>query len=106
MPPLFADRCHPVTWSPCFEGKGSLMFFLGALIAVGAALAFAVVGLLTLWGGGETLTHELPRDFRRSAASPARRVLGVALVGIPLLLTAIFGLLAAWRVLMVAFGLG
>jgi len=82
------------------------MFFLGALIAIGASIAFAVVGLLTLWGGGETLTRELPRGFTRSATSPARRVLGVALVAVPLVITALFGLLAAGRVLMVALGLG
>lgn len=81
------------------------MYVLGVLIAIGAAVAFAVVGALTLWGGFETAARELPRDFTRSAASPARRLLTLALVGLPLVITALFGLLAAGRILQVAFGL-
>jgi ABC-type enterochelin transport system permease subunit len=82
------------------------MYLLGVLIAIGAAVAFAVVGALTLWGGLVTFTSELPRDYRRSAATPAQRALTLALVGLPLVITALFGLLAAGRILQVALGLG
>jgi Na+(H+)/acetate symporter ActP len=82
------------------------MFLLGVLIAIGAAIAFAVVGALTLWGGLDAVSSELPRDFRRSAATPAQRAFTVAIVALPLVITALFGLLAAGRILQVAFGLG
>ena len=83
-----------------------MLALLGSLIAVGAALAFAAVGLLTLWGGREVFTRELPRDFTRSALTPGRRALTALVVGLPLGITALFGLLAAGRILQVALGLG
>ncbi|GAB4434240.1 MAG: hypothetical protein OHK0015_23810 [Chloroflexi bacterium OHK40] len=82
------------------------MAALGSLIALGAALVFAIVGLLTLWGGLITLTGELPRGFRRTAAGPGNRAATVALVALPLIATAAFSLLAAWRILLVALGMG
>lgn len=81
------------------------MFALGVLIAIAAAVAFAAMGGLTLWGGLDTLTREVPRDFRRSAASGAQRALTLAMVGLPLLITGLFGILAAGRLVQVALGL-
>jgi hypothetical protein len=83
-----------------------MLALLGSLIAIGAALTFAAVGLLTLWAGRASLDREVARDFVRSPAPPARRALAVALVAVPLVLTGLFGLLAAGRILMVAIGLG
>ncbi len=82
------------------------MFILGSLIAAAAAIVFAVVGLLTLWGGAETLSRELPPDFIRSATSGARRAGTLLLVGLPIGIVALFALLAAWRIAAVAIGLG
>lgn len=81
------------------------MFILGSLIAAGAAVAFAAAGLLTLWGGLDTLSRELPRGFLRSGASAAQRAFTLALVGLPLTIVGLFGLLAAARILQVALGL-
>jgi hypothetical protein len=82
-----------------------MLALLGSLIAIGAAIVFAVVGLLTLWGGRESAAHELAPDFRRSALKPGARLVTLLAVGIPLVITALFGLLAAGRILQVAFGL-
>jgi hypothetical protein len=82
-----------------------MLFFLGVLIAIGAGIFFAALGLLTLWGGFDTLRSELPREQRRRPSSGAQ-VATLTLVGIPLLITAFFGLLAAGRFIQVAFGLG
>jgi hypothetical protein len=81
------------------------MYILGVLIAVGAALAFAAIGALTLWGGLNTLRTELPRDYLRTRAGVGPQVTTALLVGLPLLITGTFGLLAAVRMLAVAFGL-
>lgn len=81
------------------------MYALGVLITIGAAVAFAAMGIFTLWGGLDALTREVPRDFTRSAASGAQRALTLAMVGLPLLITGLFGLFAAARMLQVALGL-
>lgn len=80
------------------------MVVLGVLIAVGAALVFAAIGALTLWGGLDALRLELPPDFRRSNASVTERILTLVLVGAPIVITALFGLLAAGRIFQVALG--
>lgn len=82
-----------------------MLFFLGVLIAIGAGVFFALLGLLTLWGGFDTMRNELPREQRRRP-SGGTQIATLTLVGIPLLITAFFGLLAAGRFIQVAFGLG
>lgn len=81
------------------------MYALGVLIAIGAAVVFAAIGALTLWGGLQALTREVPRGFVRSAASGGQRALTIAMVGAPLLITGLFGLLAGARILQVALGM-
>jgi hypothetical protein len=81
------------------------MFILGSLIAVAAAIVFAAVGLLALWGGAEAFARELTRDFIRSAAPGARQLGSLLAVGLPIALVALFALLAAWRLLAVALGM-
>ncbi len=83
-----------------------MLYILGVLVAVGAGVAFGVIGALTLWGGLSTLRTEVPRDHLRSQAGGGTRAGTALLVGLPLLITGIFGLLAALRMLQVAFGLG
>lgn len=83
-----------------------MLYLLGVLVAVGAAAAFAVIGALTIWGGLNTLRTEVPRDHLRSRAGGGARAATNLLVGLPLLVTGIFGILAALRLLQVAFGLG
>jgi hypothetical protein len=82
------------------------MFFLGSLIAVAAAVVFAAVGLLTLWGGAEAVARELGPDFVRSAATGARRLGTLLMAGLPIAVVGLFALLAAWRILAVALGMG
>lgn len=82
-----------------------MLYILGVLVAIGAAVAFAALGALTLWGGFTTLRGEVPRDYLRTRASGGARTLTTLLVGLPLLITGVFGLMAALRLLQVAFGL-
>lgn len=82
------------------------MYILGVLIAVGSAVAFAAVGALTIWGGLTTLSTEVPRDYLRTRAGGGARALTSLLVGLPLLITGVFSILAALRFLQIAFGLG
>lgn len=81
------------------------MFILGVLIAIGSGIAFAAMGAFVLWGGFDALTREVPRGFVRTAASGGQRALTMLAVGVPLVITGLFGLLAAGRMLQVAFGL-
>ncbi|NTU81767.1 MAG: hypothetical protein HGA45_20710 [Chloroflexales bacterium] len=82
------------------------MYILGVLIAIGSAVAFAVIGALTIWGGLSTMRTEVSRDYLRTRAGAGTRTSTSLLVGLPLLITGAFGILAALRMLQVAFGLG
>lgn len=82
------------------------MFALGVIIAIVAAIAFAALGALTLWGGWVTVTRELPIHFVSAGAASGERARTLALVVVPLAITGVFGLLAGWRILMIAVGLG
>jgi TRAP-type C4-dicarboxylate transport system permease small subunit len=82
------------------------MFILGALIALGAAVAFAAIGVLTLWGGWQAFRQELQRGFVSGNTPAGERTLSLILVGIPLIGAAVFGLLAAFRIAAVAVGAG
>ena len=83
-----------------------MLYILGVLIAIGAAVVFGAIGALTLWGGLNTLGTEVPRDYLRTRAGAGAQATTALLVGLPLLITGIFGLLAALRIFQVAFGLG
>jgi hypothetical protein len=82
-----------------------MLYVLGVLVAIGSAVAFAVMGALTIWGGFTTLRTEVPRDYLHTHAAGGARATTSFLVGLPLLITGVFGLLAALRLLQVAFGL-
>jgi hypothetical protein len=82
------------------------MSILGSIIALGAALAFAGMAILAVWGGLQAIRSELLRGFVSANPSVADRAITVLLVGVPLAGVAAIGLLSAVRVARVAFGLG
>jgi len=82
------------------------MALLGSLIALGAAFVFAVLAIATLWGGWQAIQRELLRGFISTNPSSGERVWSLFLTVVPLLGVALLGLLAAWRIVQVALGLG
>ncbi len=82
------------------------MALLGSLIAFGAALIFAALAIATLWGGWQAVRRELLRGFVSANPSAGERFWSLFLTIVPLLGAAALGLLAAWRIMQVAFGLG
>ncbi len=82
------------------------MALLGSLIALGAALVFAALAIATLWGGWQAVQRELVRGFVSANPPMGERIWSIILTVVPLLGAALLGLLAAWRIAQVAFGLG
>ncbi len=82
------------------------MALIGSLIALGAAIVFAVVAIATLWGGWQAVQRELLRGFVSTNPSIGERIWSILLTVLPLVGAALLGLLAAWRIAQVAFGLG
>ncbi len=78
------------------------MAILGALITLGAAIAFLVVGALTLFGGTNATQRQLVPGFRPDRPSLAMRALALLSVWGPVVLTALLCLLAALKLLQVA----
>ena len=81
------------------------MYLLGALIAIGTALSFVVIGTFTLWSGVNTLRTEVRRDYLRTRAGVGTRLTTTLVVGLPLLIASVFSFLGALRMLQVALGL-
>ncbi|ACL24786.1 hypothetical protein [Chloroflexus aggregans] len=82
------------------------MGLIGSLIALGAAIVFAVVAIATLWGGWQAIQRELLRGFVSTNPSIGERIWSILLTVLPLIGATLLGLLAAWRIAQVAFGLG
>lgn len=83
------------------------MSIIGSLIAIGAGLANAALGILFLWGISFTLRQEVRRGFvSRPASNTSGQWLTILGLVLPLGITAVFALFAALRMLQVAFGLG
>ena len=80
------------------------MSILIALLGTGVALAFALVGGLTLWGGYLALRDEIRRSFIITRPTPAARARDLLLFAGPLLGVAALSLLAAGKILLVALG--
>jgi hypothetical protein len=78
------------------------MIILGALITLGAAVAFLVVGALTLFGGANATQRQLIPGFQPDRPSLATRALALLSVWGPVVLTALLCLLAAIKMLQVA----
>ena len=80
------------------------MLIIGALITLGAALAFLGVGALMLFGGANATQQQVLPGFRPDRPSPAERALTLLGVWGPVLLIAILCLLAAIKMLQVVIG--
>jgi hypothetical protein len=78
------------------------MTILGALIALGATVAFVAVGALTLFGGARATTEQVLPGFRPDRPGPAERALTLLGVWGPVALVALLCLLAAIQILRVA----
>lgn len=82
----------------------TILFWLGLLIAIGAALAFAVLGLLALYGGARTTREQLIPGFRPDSPAPLTRALSLAAVWVPVGVVAFFGLYACVHILALMLG--
>jgi len=80
------------------------MTVLGALITLGAAIAFLIAGALTLFGGANATQGQLLPGFRPDRPGPAERALALLSVWGPVLLIAALCLLAAIKMLQVVIG--
>ena len=83
------------------------MAIIGALIALGATVAFLVIGALSLFGGARATADQVVPGFRPDRPSPAERALTLLGVWGPVALVALLCLLAAIQMLRVslqAFG--
>jgi len=75
---------------------------IGALIALGAAVAFVVVGALSLFGGARAAQEQIVPGFRPDRPGPLERALTLLGVWGPVLLIAALCLLAGIQILRVA----
>ncbi len=80
------------------------MLFIGALITIGAALAFMGVGALALFGGANATQQQVLPGFQPDRPSLVERVLTLLGVWVPILLIAVLCLLAAIKMLQVVVG--
>jgi hypothetical protein len=80
------------------------MLLIGALITLGAAIAFLVVGALTLFGGASATQAQVLPGFRPDQPSVAERILALLSVWGPILLIAVLCLLAAIKMFQVVVG--
>jgi hypothetical protein len=78
------------------------MAIIGALVAIGAIVAFLLIGALTLFGGARATVEQVVPGFRPDRPGPAQRAF--ALLGLwgPVALVALLCLLAAIQILRVA----
>lgn len=81
-----------------------LLVLLGVLIALGSAVAFVVVGALTLFGGVRATQDQVVPGFRPDRPGPAERLLTLLSVWGPVLLIAALCLLGAIKIVGVALG--
>jgi hypothetical protein len=78
------------------------MLILGALITLGAAIAFLVVGALTLFGGANATQRQILPGFLPDRPGPGERLLTLLGVWGPAALVALLCLLAAIKMLQIA----
>lgn len=77
---------------------------IGGLVALAAALAFVVVGLMTVIGGAEATERQIIPGFRPDAPGMLQRTLTLLGVWGPILVILAFCLLAGWRIFSVVVG--
>lgn len=80
----------------------AILFWLGVLIAVGAALAFAALGALAAYGGLHTTRAQIIPGFKPDRPGPLARAATLAAVWVPALTVAIFGIYSCVHILGVA----
>jgi hypothetical protein len=80
------------------------MAVIGALIAIGAAAAFLLVGALALFGGADATQRQLVPGFQPDRPGPRERALALLSLWGPIALIVALCLLAAIRILRVALG--
>jgi hypothetical protein len=80
----------------------ALLYWLGVLIAIGSAIAFAALGLLAGYGGLHTTRAQILPGFRPDRPGPLARAATLAAVWVPVLVVAIFGVYACVHILGVA----
>ncbi|HEX9438038.1 MAG TPA: hypothetical protein VF909_00095 [Roseiflexaceae bacterium] len=78
------------------------MAIIGAIIALGAAVAFVVVGALSLFGGARAAQEQVVPGFRPDRPGPLERALTLLGIWGPVLLIAALCLLAGIKILRVA----
>lgn len=74
------------------------MLIIGGLVAVGAAVAFLIIGALTLFGGADATQRQLLPGFTPDRPSTGERLLALLSVWGPALLVALLCLLAAIQI--------
>ena len=84
--------------------KENDVVIIGALIALGAAIAFVVVGALSLFGGARAAQEQVVPGFRPDRPGPLERALTLLGIWGPVLLIAALCLLAGIQILRVVLG--
>ncbi len=74
------------------------MFVLGVLVALGSAVAFAALGLVTLFGGARSTQEQVIPGFLPDQPGGAERLVTLGAVWLPVIVVAIFGVYAAVRI--------
>jgi hypothetical protein len=80
------------------------MVIIGALIALGSAIAFLIAGALALFGGARTTGGQVVPGFLPDRPGPIERGLALLAVWGPVLLIAALCLLAGIKIFQVAVG--
>jgi hypothetical protein len=80
------------------------MLIIGALIALGSAVAFLIVGALSLFGGARATREQVVPGFLPDRPGPLERALTLLGVWGPVLALAILCLLAGIKIFQVAIG--
>lgn len=75
------------------------MFILGVLIAIGSAVAFAALGLATLFGGARSTSEQIIPGFAPDRPGSAERTLTLVAVWVPVIVVTIFGVYTAYRII-------
>lgn len=78
------------------------MMIIGVLIAIGAAIVFIAVGAVTLFGGANATQQQLLPGFVPDRPAALERLLSVVGLWLPVILIALFCLLAGIQILRVA----
>jgi|GEM_PF-1076700 len=80
----------------------TVLVIIGVLIGIGSAIAFVVVGALSIFGGARATQDQVVPGFRPDRPGPLERVLTLLGVWGPVLFIAVLCLLAAIQILRVA----